>query len=128
MGLAQEQIGNSRIDQAVRSPQRGEQNQRQREELRRRARLLNRLSLGFCCAVCFFAVWLVAAKGASIYSMNYQNSRLQAQVAQQQADNANLSSQIAADKDPANILAKAKKLGLQKPTKTVTIPTTESGK
>ncbi|MFB5191608.1 hypothetical protein [Alicyclobacillus fastidiosus] len=129
MGLAQEQLGASRMGQTVRSPQHQErQNQRMREEARRKTRLFQRISLGLCCTVSFVAVWLVAAKGASEYSMSYQNSRLQTQIQQQEADNANVSSQVAKEKDPANILAKAKALGMQKQSKTVTIPTQTTGK
>ncbi|GMA61845.1 hypothetical protein NZD89_19195 [Alicyclobacillus fastidiosus] len=129
MGLAQEQIGASRMGQTVRSPQQQErQNQRVREETRRRTRLFQRVSLGLCCTVSFVAVWVVAAKGASVYSMSYQNSRLQSQIQQQEADNATLSAQVAKEKDPSNILSKAKALGMQKQSKTVTIPTQATGK
>lgn len=80
--------------------------QRETRQTQRRAgsKVLNRMTLFFCCAVSFASVWFVASQGAAVYRVSYANTLLQAQINQQEAKNAAVSAQVDQLKQPSRIL------------------------
>lgn len=120
----------SAVREQVRMPIDGARSQRI-EELSRQGRsvkrqprlkLFNRISFGVCCVVSFAAVWMVAAEGANIDKLSYQNAGIKTQIQKQTAVNASLTADVAKAKNPSQILSEAMKDGA-KPSSPITLPT-----
>ncbi|MCL6453078.1 MAG: septum formation initiator family protein [Alicyclobacillus sp.] len=72
---------------------------------------LNAVSLWGCILLCAAVFWWLAGQGAKMDSANYRIDRLQSQIAQQQAENASLTTQVNSLEAPARILQIATQMG-----------------
>ncbi len=86
------------------APERGREPFSERNRRNHKADRAGRLSMVGCILVAFGALWFVCTKGAEVYSVSYENVKLQTQIQRLAANNASLTAQVDELERPARIL------------------------